>query len=155
MKKSSLLIILAGIFSVFFSCQDEFCIEPTTPEFIIRFYNKDSTNYTTKQIKLVAWVGNDTIPYVNGSSRDSIALPIDTQNTSVTFNLSILDSVPSLETLTINYKVDDIYVSKACGFKSVFKEVTLTHSNNNWLSKSEQITQEITNQNQAHVQIFH
>lgn len=155
MKKISRLIVLLGIFSAFYSCQDEFCIEPTTPELILRFYNKDSTNFTTKQIQLVAWVGADTISYVNGSSSDSIALPIDTQKTSVTYTFSIQDSIPSQETFTINYTVEDVYVSKACGFKSIFNDFTITHTQDNWIDSLAQQTTEIINQNQAHVQIFH
>ena len=88
------------------------------------------------------------------TSIDSLYLPLDTQNTTVTYHFSILDSLDSSETMVINYTVEDEYVSKACGFKSIFKDFTYTITNNDWVSDSEQIETEIINENQAHVKIF-
>ncbi|WP_010136214.1 DUF6452 family protein [Ochrovirga pacifica] len=154
MKKNFLIFFSLGLILTFFSCQDEFCLEPTTPQLVLRFYDKDTLE-NNKAISLVAWVGNDTIPTVIGNASDSIALPINTQANSVTYQFSIFDSVPSLETFTLNYTVEDVYVSKACGYKSVFTNVSITHSSDNWLSSSKLITSEISNENQAHVQIYH
>ncbi|MGY6647308.1 DUF6452 family protein [Wenyingzhuangia sp. IMCC45574] len=155
MKKISLLLLGLGIFTAFYSCQDEFCVEPTTPELIIRFYNKDSINESTKRIALVAKVDDVTIPYFNVNTGDSISFPINTQDTSVTYEFSIQDSVPSTEILTINYTVEDVFVSRACGFKSVFKNLTIESTKDNWIDSIVQVTNEINDQTQAHVKIYH
>ena len=149
--KKVILIFLLIITTT--SCQDEFCLDNTTPNLIIRFYNKD-TNTDTKSIDLIALAdGLDTL--FDGSAIDSLYIPLDTNSTSVTYHFSILDSLDSNETMVINYSVEDIYVSKACGFKSTFKNFTYTITNNDWLSDSAQIETDIINENQAHVKIFH
>ena len=153
MKKLAVsIVLLFSIISVF-SCQDEFCVDNTTPQLIIRFYDKDSTP-ATKALSMVVSANNlDTL--FDGITTDSIAVPLDTQQETVTYKISIFDSINTQEELIINYNVEDIYVSKACGFKSVFRNFTFTSTNNSWITDSKQLTSEITNENSAHVQIFH
>lgn len=173
MKKISVLLICLGVFSAFYSCQDDFCVDPTTPQLIIRFYDKDSVEDYTKTIEIIAYVKkdssytdedsgteitvsyNDTIKGFDGtSSLDSIYLPIDTQNTNVSY--VFLDSIGGTEeTFSIDYIVEDIYVSNACGYKSVFRDFNYEHTTDNWISSSEQVETEIVDQTQAHVKIYH
>lgn len=173
MKKISVLLICISIFSAFYSCQDDFCIDPTTPQLTIRFYDKDSVEDYTKTIEIIAYVEkdstyidedsgnevtvtyNDTIEDFNGTSAlDSIYLPIDTQSTNVSY--VFFDSIGgTAETLSIDYTTEDIYVSNACGYKSVFRDFTFEHTTDNWISTSEQLETEIVDQTQAHVKIYH
>ena len=147
-------IVFLGLISTLVSCQDDFCVDETTPNFIIRFYDKDSTVDVSKNINLIVNVA-DLDSLFEGTSIDSIYLPVDTTDTIVTYNFSILDSLNSEETLTINYEVEDVYVSKACGFKSIFNNVSLTVSQNNWIDSIVQVQSEIINDTQAHVKIYH
>lgn len=153
MKKNIIFILIALLFSTFYSCQDEFCIDATTPALTIRFYDKDNVT-ETKSISLIVWA-NDMDALYNGTSTDSLSIPLDTQNTSVTYHLSILDSPDSQEDITINYTTEDVFVSKACGFKSVFKNIIITTTNNNWIDSYTTTVTEITNENEAHVKIYH
>jgi hypothetical protein len=56
---------------------------------------------------------------------------------------------------TIKYIPKEKYISRSCGFRVLFNEVTF-ESNNTWISgfTPETLTT-IDNQNSAHVQIFH
>lgn len=153
MKKSNLVIFIILIFSTLYSCQDEFCLDATTPALTIRFYNKETIT-ETKPIALIVWANDkDTLYY--GTSTDSLSIPLDTQNTSVVYHFSILDSLNSQEDITINYTTEDVFVSKACGYKSIFKEVTIVATKNNWIDNIATTVTEITNENKAHVKIYH
>ncbi|MDO6802201.1 DUF6452 family protein [Wenyingzhuangia sp. 1_MG-2023] len=159
MKKTFFLFLSVGFLATLFSCQDEFCLEPTTPNLTVRFYDKDTVE-NTKALNLIVWIGSGTdsvaLPDYVGTSIDSLSLPLDTQNTLVDYHFAILDSVGSQEEISITYSTEDVYVSKACGFKSIFHDVTFTNTTNSeWLSKSEQLSTEITNETEAHVKIFH
>lgn len=154
MKKLLSLLLLVTFSAAIFSCQDEFCLDATTPNLIIRFYDKDTVT-NTKSIKLIVWANSlDTL--YNGVTTDSLSIPLDTQNNNVTYHFSILDSLNSQEDININYITEDIFVSKACGYKSIFKDVNITTTNNDWLSTTTPAsTFNITDQTQAHVKIFH
>ena len=58
-------------------------------------------------------------------------------------------------TFTINYTTQEEYVSRSCGFKILFNDVTF-ESDNTWITEfTPEILTTIDNQNAAHVQIFH
>ena len=154
MKKLLSLLFLVSFITATFSCQDEFCLDATTPNLIIRFYNKDTIT-KTKSIKLIVWANSKDILY-NGVTTDSLSIPLDTQNNNVTYHISILDSENSQEDIDINYTIEDVFVSKACGYKSIFNNVSITTTNNSWISNiTPTSTFNITDQTKAHVKIFH
>ncbi len=161
MKKLFLPLIFVFISIVTLSCQDEFCLEPTTPNLIVRFINKDTITQT-KRINLRVETLNQELLFANFSG-DSLVLPLNTNNTNTAYTLSIVtipedpneDIIFDSEELTINYETEDVFVSKSCGYKSIFNNVNISTTNNSWLSKATSSTENISNQNQAHVQIFH
>jgi hypothetical protein len=56
---------------------------------------------------------------------------------------------------TITYTPQEEYVSRSCGFKILFNDVTF-ESDNTWITEfTPEILTTIDNQNAAHVQIFH
>ena len=132
------------------SCQDEFCLEETTPDMFVGFYNNANTS-EFKEAELIIWA-NEKDTLFNGIVSDSIRLPLDTQNNSVVYHLSINDAV---EDLTLTYTTEDIFVSKACGFKSVFNNFSSTTTQNNWILNNSTTVTNLTNENQVHVKIFH
>ncbi|MGY5351313.1 DUF6452 family protein [Wenyingzhuangia sp. IMCC45533] len=151
MKKTFVAILLI-LFSI--GCQDEFCLDDTTPNLIIRF--RDINTDTIKPITLnVGAINLDTL--IRNTALDSLVIPINTQSNSVTYFLArvVNDSVQSSETITLNYDIEDVYVSKECGFKSTFKNVSISTTNNDWLLDAKSLTSNITNENNAHVEILH
>lgn len=151
--KKILLFLLA--ITILTACQDEFCTEAVTPELVVRFYDKDSINESTKTIDLIVNVYELDSLFDGDSSIDSLYLPINTITNTVTYNLSILDSLDSDEALTINYTTEDQYVSKACGYKTVFKNFTIQATQNSWIDSIVQLKTEITDDNEAHIKIYH
>ena len=61
----------------------------------------------------------------------------------------------STNQLTITYTTEDVYVSRSCGFKTIFNTVTITASNGWVQSFTPSTLTTINNETKAHVKIFH
>lgn len=149
MKKYLFLLILTVI--TFGGCEkDDFCIDEITPNLILRFYDFDNQTNTSSVSNLTIWPpGRDTI--VNAQTLDSVALPLDVNNALTIYNMSIGSTV---DTLTIEYTVNEVFVTRSCGFKAEFTEVLATPTTN-WILSIDQTTTTIENESAAHIQIFH
>lgn len=161
MKKISLVILL---FLSFCGCEkDEICIDPITPDFIIRFRDILDASKTKKASNLqIKNIDIDSIYRKNIEATDSIAIPLNVNQTSSTYVLTINSTDTNLinsDTLTINYSPETVFVGRACGFKTVFNAVTisLTADSNNWIKSilSSNSPLNVTTQTEAHVEILH
>ncbi|WP_299016740.1 DUF6452 family protein [uncultured Polaribacter sp.] len=122
---------------------------------IIRFY--DSTNRETPKrvqgLHISTEANTDTIARYNNVSLDSIAIPLDPNAQETIFNLSKNNVVNQF---SVEYDIQEEYVSRSCGFKLVFNNVEFTSPNNTWFVEFTPSTiLNLDNQNTAHVQIFH
>ena len=150
MKKT---VGIISILLLFFSCEkDDFCTQnPVTPNLILRFYDSTNRNTFKKVDNLYVWAeGKDSL-FVN-ASLDSLYIPLNTAALETVYYFSKDNTINQL---TISYSTTNEYVSRSCGYKVIFNEVSFT-SNNSWINDFEPnfpIT--IENQNKAHVQIFH
>lgn len=146
------------------SCEkDDFCLKnPVTPNLVIRFYD-DTNNQLKKSAKLLSiWVeGKDTLTDYTSKSKDSIAIPLNSLTSETIYNLKInnengaeIDNQYS--TFTIKYTTEEEYVSRSCGYRIIFNDVTFSNDDTNWIKgvTPETLTT-IENQDAAHVQIFH
>jgi len=174
------LLILITIAIAFQACEkDDICAEetPTTPHLIIRFYDITDTEAFKNVSGLLAYAlddDNNAIPIENMtvSSTDSITIPLRTDMTNTRFVLHkdyAIDNngTPDDETddillgnpemITINYVPEEVYVSRACGFKTVFNSIifNVTQDGDNWIINSEVSNATIENENTAHVKVFH
>lgn len=175
MKKFSILailIILTGL-----SCErDDICSEntPTTPSLVIRFYNVDDQEQT-KQVRLLTVNGIDSEgnlldDLVSNVSTDSIVLPLRFQNegviTTTRFQLKKdsdfdTDTNPNTfsntDVIEVSYTPQFIYVSRACGYKSIFNNLqnTLIIDSDNWIFGYNIINPTIENENTAHIILYH
>jgi hypothetical protein len=131
---------------------DDFCIKnPVTPNLIFRFYDADDRETLKSVSSFYVWAeGKDTI--FKNVSTDSIYIPLNSLATETIYNLSTGDIVNQF---TIKYTPEEEYVSRSCGFRVLFNDVTFA-SDNTWITDftPESLTT-IDNQNEAHVQIFH
>ena len=57
--------------------------------------------------------------------------------------------------LTLNYTMEEVYVSRSCGFKTIFKNVTVASDNGWFQSFTPNSITSIDNENNAHIKIFH
>jgi len=165
MKKTIALILLI-ILSI--NCErDDICPETTatTPKLIIRFYDITDQTETLRVLGLQVQGFDNTEIYQSAFSTDSIALPLKTYDTTTSFKMHKEYADDGNGTISgnediinIQYSPKEIYVSRACGYKTIFNNVELTvvDDGDNWI-KLIQIENPLTvdNETEAHVKIFH
>ena len=157
MKKYYLFLSLIAL--LISSCEkDDFCIEPITPNMIVRFYNATNISETKAVNDLTINISNLDSIYTN-VSLDSIVIPLDVTSNQIIYNFS---SGSNLDILTIDYEIEEVFVSRSCGFKAIFNNVTITSDvSNDWIiGLTETLENTITiptinDESAAHVQIFH
>lgn len=135
------------------SCEkDDFCTKnPVTPNLVLRFYDTDNRETLKDVSTFYVWAeGKDTI--FENVSTDSIYIPLNTLTAETVYNLSTGNTVNKF---TIKYTPEEEYVSRSCGFKVIFNEVSFS-SDNSWITDfTPETLTTIDNQNEAHVKIFH
>ena len=157
MKKHYLLLSFIAL--LVSSCEkDDFCIEPVTPNMVIRFYN--ATNITqTKSVENLSVNPEGLDELYSNANLDSILVPLDVTSNQIIYNLS---SESNIDVITINYDVEEVFVSRSCGFKAIFNNVSVSSDvSNDWIiGLTETLENTITiptidNETAAHVKIFH
>jgi hypothetical protein len=176
MTKFKIIFILVLTANSFWSCEpDDICESgtPTTPRLIIEFY--DNTSPSTKKnvtdLKAVANGEPNGIVFNNATNAtryrftgSKLSLPLKTDVDQVKYNLTLNDgnAIPTLidtDEVTINYTRKDEYISRACGYKTLF---TLNQNNGmiktisapNWVKEIVIQQYNIVNENEIHVKIF-
>ncbi|RBW55735.1 MULTISPECIES: DUF6452 family protein [Tenacibaculum] len=161
MKKYIYIIIIS--FMGLSSCEkDDFCTQnPVTPSLILRFHDKDDVTKkkSVERFSIIA-VGKTDSLFVDRNT-DSIAIPLNGLDTKTVYTLKMndVDNIKTnnkIATLTINYTTEEEYISRSCGYRFIFKDITLTSSTPSWInSLSTKDVSIINNQIKAHVQVFH
>ena len=157
MKKHYLFLSLIAL--LISSCEkDDFCIEPITPNMIVRFYNATNISETKAVNDLTINISNLDSIYTNVSI-DSVVIPLDVTSNQIIYNFS---SGTNVDILTIDYEIEEVFVSRSCGFKAIFNNVTVTSDvSNDWIiGLTETLENTITiptidDESAAHIQIFH
>lgn len=181
MKKTSLLFILIVIIGIGIniSCEsDDICAESTstTPSLIIDAYDVlNPENKKSISKLLVVGVGNDFIlTGYNIVATSQMVLPLKTDSNTTKYLLIKDTSVNNNGTpedtsddyydgnpdiITINYTREEVFVSRACGYKTIFKDVTLTiePDSDNWIKSRQPLTdnQSVEDETETHFNIFH
>ncbi|EGV43940.1 hypothetical protein BZARG_2349 [Bizionia argentinensis JUB59] len=180
MKKTVALLIL--LVSIAFSCErDDICTldTPTTPRITIEFFdiqNPEQQNPKNVFKCRVQGIGNDeALPELDGASpKQIILLPLKTTETSTQYSIysnyalnnnntpnDPSDDYPTgnEDIITISYVPEEVYVSRACGFKTVFKNITITveTDTDNWIEIIQSVNdnQILENEETANFSIFH
>lgn len=149
-RYSALILFLSSL--LLNSCEkDDICVLPTTPKLIIRFYDNSDPENTKEVENLTVSVEAADSTIYDGVTTDSIAIPLDVNSTQTIYNLSRGDVQDQLQ---IDYEIEEIFVSRSCGFKANFNNLSIS-STNNWIQSFEIISSSITSENSAHVQIRH
>lgn len=150
MKKYITIIIIAIL--SFISCeQDSICIDATTPNLVIRFYDFDNPS-ETKSVLLDSVWAEDKGLYFKNVTQDSIAIPLDLNKNFTLYNLGANDLVDQIK---FNYNRKDIFVGRSCGYKTIYEELNIETATSNWIKEIEIINTIIDNDTAAQVYIFH
>jgi hypothetical protein len=167
--------------------RDDICAETTatTPRLLIEFYDVSSPDDLKSVLRLTAY-GEGLVIDENGleieptetseatllfnENSNSLALPflIAAEGESVTARFKLeketnlrLDTNTTTESnidiIEISYLPEFVYVSRACGYKSIFNNLNLLREDddNNWISNIDIVERTIENENTVHVRIFH
>ena len=158
--KRSLFIICFVLFIA--GCErDDICIDPITPDLILRFYDVDDPtefkSVNSLSVKLVGFE-NDSVT----TSSDSIAIPINIAENFSQYILTVNSNngtTLNRDTITLSYTLQEVFVGRSCGFKTVFNDVTITNNTttNNWIQTIVKTTDplNIENETSAHINISH
>ncbi|WP_159799125.1 DUF6452 family protein [Flavobacterium sp. MK4S-17] len=135
MKRKSAVTLLAVLFTAFIfnGCEkDDICAEgtPTTPSVIVEFYYLDnpSTLRPLTNFRYYALGNEKLLPETDGipPAVSRIELPLQTDGQTTTW--ALVSSSPqtgggylyNTDFITFNYTTAQLYVSRACGYKSQF-----------------------------------
>jgi len=164
--------ILFGLFTLLFAlsiwnCEkDDICEEatPTTPKLIIEFYdNASPTN--KKNVTNLKVTADGMLSSLDFDAVSKIELPLKTDVNLVDYSM-VFDSknadvaLQNEDKITLNYTRKDVYISRACGFKTVYElnpnpnGIILTTDTNNWIKEITIQKFTIENENEVHVKIF-
>lgn len=177
MKKFVLVLIVATAALLLWNCEkDDICEDgtPTTPRMVIEFY--DNSNPTSLKsvtdLKVIADGEANGIVFNEEETDDDkyrfngnkLQLPLKTTADAVSYTFIINDgnantALINADKIDISYSRDDVYISRACGYKTVFElnnpgGMVLNPDADNWIEEVTVQTTTITNENEVHVKIY-
>lgn len=145
------------------SCEkDDICIESEigTPRIILSFYDK--TNKTLKKpvenLLIKGIEREDTLDIFSG---DSIAIPLRNNSnfSKYEFILNSGSENSNNDTIQFEYSRYDLYINRACGFKSNYilndPPAKLFNIDSPWIEQILKLKDTILNENNAHLAIYH
>ena len=176
MRKFSAILLVSLLAVSFWNCEkDDICADgtPTTPRVIIEFYDtanptvlKNVTNLRVEEFGTnESVVFNEALVETNEAryltSGNKIAIPLKTfaNISEFDFKFNYGDTSENTDIISFNYDTVDEYISRACGYKTLFylnttNPIDLTTDGNNWIQNIEIIQPNIENENEVHVKIY-
>ena len=157
----------------FWNCEkDDICAEgnANTPFMVIEFYDianptvlKNVTNLkvllsgTTTAVVFNKDLAPDNVErYLSNASK--IAIPLNSNDTQSAFEFlfNAGDTSENSDALTFDYETSNVYVSRACGYKTVFQldPIAFNPLATDWIQDIVVTQPNITNENEVHVKIY-
>jgi len=181
------ILSLIAIISLQNCERDDICSETTatTPRLLIEFYDVTSPDDLKSVLRLTAYgeglvvdengmeiepiVASDaTLLFNENSSAVDLPLLIGTEGETTTIRFVLekftnfrldedLATNSNVDILEISYIPQFIYVSRACGYKSIFRnlDIDLVPGEDAWISNIDIEETKIENEDTVHVRIFH
>ena len=170
MKRILVLLLITICFS---SCEkDDICAEETTPRLILEFY--DVNNLTVKKnvtsLKVTGYISDtvlNPIPLATFNAVNKIELPLriteDVTKFSLILNSTSTSVTPNTDILQFNYTRQNVYVSRACGYKTIFtlnnSPIGVIRTDNAtpdlfWMQDINIQTTNLTTENEVHIKVF-
>jgi hypothetical protein len=172
MKKIIPILLIASMLFYVSSCEkDDICVDGDTPLLVIGFFDiadttlvKNVPSIRIRNIDIDSILTNQSFTD-RSESPDSLQVPLRSTTTTTMYQIiseSADDEETELETgnidtLTISYELGEAFVSRACGFVTNYKNisVTLTESAENWIQDIKVVQPNVENTDNIHVKIFH
>ena len=165
MKKCLILFVICFSFVLSGCEKDDICdpATPTTPRVVFSFYDAASPT-TLKNVTNLQIIATDqTVTYgvFNGVSKIKVPLNPLKNTCSYRFILNYNNTNPSFvyeAQIEFNYKTQNVYISRACGFKTLYtlldNNPLLTPASGNWIQQLNLENKEINNENETHIKIY-
>jgi hypothetical protein len=165
MKKILALLLLVISFS---GCEkDDICVDDTTPRLILEFYDASNPANLKNVTNLEVTATGETDSLKIFTAVSVIELPLRstedmTQYSLVLNSTSTIPGVPNEDKLQFDYTRQNIYVSRACGYKTTYNlnspnGVTLTDAaipDLLWIQDYSIQTTNIETENEVHIKIY-
>jgi hypothetical protein len=149
MKKYSLILVILILFVA--ACEkDDICIETTTPNLIIRFYDTSSPE-TVKKVSALTVAAKDKEEIYSAVATDSIVIPLNLAENSTTYTFT---SGTKTDELIFSYDTEDQFVSRSCGYKTIYKNITV-QTTNQWIVSYIINNTTVENESNAHINMYH
>jgi len=160
---NKLILLLVLILSLNGCTRDDICAEgtPTTPLLIITF--KDITNPLVAKSVDDLTVETDydsSVTVLSGAQTDSIAIPLQSgsDNTRYRFIRDAETNSEIIDVYSFSYQRSDIYVNRACGFKTTYENLTAEEDDDgpvDWILNLDILKTTVEDEIEAHITIFH
>jgi hypothetical protein len=166
MKKIFLLLF---VFSLLGCEKDDICdaTTPTTPRLVIEFYDFNASTETLKSVTNLGVIAPSFIEGIGFTGVNKIQVPLKTTEDTTTLrfiqNGSDTNATNDNEDiLQFNYSRNEVYVSRACGFKTLFtlnatSPIVPTEpfsSASSWIKNIVIVKANLENENEVHIKIF-
>ena len=161
MKKIFLLLF---VFSLLGCEKDDICSDETTPRLIIEFFNiaQPANNLNVTNLKVTGVGMTDELDTFTAVSKIELPLKItdDVTRYSLTLN-STNDLIKNEDILEFNYTRNQVFVSRACGYKTVYQlnaDNGIVHTDNDtpelkWIKNIFIENNSISTENETHIKI--
>ena len=166
MKKILSLLLLVIITTS--SCEkDDICsaTTSTTPRLVIQFYDVNNPS-VLKSVSNLVIIGEGMTEGIDFSgSGNTVSIPLKTTEISTTYRFILNSNSTSFineDVIRFDYTKENLYVSRACGFKTIFDldpTKPYTHSDATvpdllWIKAITVEEKSIDNENETHVKIY-
>jgi hypothetical protein len=176
-------IIVIALFALcvgyaFWSCEkDDICAEgtATTPSLVIQFFNNENRTVARRVTNLrvagqgmpgpILWGGAEAETVSDTIIRVPLRTGMDTTTYGFTNNSTATDGTRNQDIITFNYTRNEVYVSRACGYKTLFylndnipgsseNPVLDAGGDGPWISEIVVVKPNIENENETHINIY-
>lgn len=148
--KRTVFIFFLSLF--FIACEeDDICLEGTSPRLGIKF---ESTDTQTQDSVIIFRKGSDDVfsQVYADTVTDSVYIALrldDITETQLILSTRTYDT-SLYDTLTVSYTPETLFVSKACGYKTVYQDVSY-QTTFNFFTELEVLKTEITDESTADI----
>lgn len=169
-------ILIYTLFFIFLGCEkDDICDESenTTPLLTIEFYDRVNTSVlkNAQDLRIQAIDKDEPInfnPDLLGTptttiTNNKISIPLKSFEEQTTYRFIFNannEDISNEDILTFNYTTQDIFMSRGCGFKTVYRNlqpVLLTNPQGDnvfWIDQILLTNINVTNTNDVHIKIY-
>ncbi|WP_372473602.1 DUF6452 family protein [Capnocytophaga sp. ARDL2] len=159
-----ILITFLSLFTIFSCEKNDLCDgESQTPRFRIELHDLFAPE-NKKAAKIIRMYFADTEQYIEYKNTPTLYIPLSPVQNSAEWTLKLYDVTSSNEEILLGeeqflftYTPKNIYISKACGFRTQFEAFSYQRKQNNtqWIRGLDLTTNTISNETDTHFILYY